>query len=159
VVNPSALPTRSDPAPYAGAVAAAARTPSPVGASTTAALRCWIQALQRAHAAGRGVDSAEVRRTMRRLAEAARPRGARVEQLIVLLKQLWGTLPAGEDWGGHRTAHGVDGRGVLDGLIRVCIEEFYAPAHAPAGPPAPDGRRAGGESPELGTPPPTRVAA
>jgi hypothetical protein len=148
VVNPSALPTRSDPAPYAGAVAAAARTPSPVGASTTAALRCWIQALQRAHAAGRGVDSAEVRRTMRRLAEAARPRGARVEQLIVLLKQLWGTLPAGEDWGGHPTAHGVDGRGVLDGLVRVCIEEFYASPGSETGWLAPDRRTGGGATAE-----------
>jgi hypothetical protein len=37
-----------------------------------------------------------------------------------------GQSPADGD--GHRTAHGVESRAVLDGIVRVCIEEFYASA-------------------------------
>jgi hypothetical protein len=92
------------------------------------------------------MDLAEVRRTMRRLAEAGRARGAPVERLIVLIKTLWASLPADGD--GHRTAHGVGGRAVLDGIIRLCIEEFYASPGAETGWLAPKRRMSGGTSAE-----------
>jgi hypothetical protein len=87
---------------------------------------------------------------MRRLAEAGRARGAPVEQLIVLLKELWAGLPADAD--GHRTARSVESRAVLDGVIRVCIEEFYASAaDAATGRLVPDRRTGRGASTELTT--------
>jgi hypothetical protein len=134
VVNSSALRPTSDAAPDASVAwptIAATGAAIPVGASTSAALRCWLQAQRRAHAADGGIDLAEVRRTMRRLAEAGRVRGASVERLIVLLKELWASLPPDGD--GHRTAHSVESRAVLDGIVRVCIEEFYASADAATG--------------------------
>jgi hypothetical protein len=98
------------------------------------------------HAVDGAVDLSEVRRTMRRLAEAGRARGAPVERLIVLLKELWATLPA--DGPGHRPAQGVTGRAVLDGIIRVCIEEFYALPGAETGWLAPERRTGGGATAE-----------
>ena len=158
VVDSSARGPRSDGAPDGSAAwPATPATPatagaSPVEASTSAALRCWLQAQRRAHAPDGEIDPAEVRRTMRRLAEAGRARGAPVERLIVLLKELWASLPADGD--GHRAAHGVGSRTVLDGIIRVCIEEFYAAPGAEGaetGWLAPERRRGGGASAESTT--------
>jgi hypothetical protein len=103
------------------------------------------------HAPDGGIDLVEVRRTMRRLAEAGRARGAPVARLIVLLKELWATLPADGD--GHRPAHSAEGRAVLDGIVRVCIEEFYASPGSETGWLAPDRRTGGGATaePTMGT--------
>ncbi|HYD53867.1 MAG TPA: hypothetical protein VEA99_14620 [Gemmatimonadaceae bacterium] len=124
-------------------------TPSaaPVGATTAAALRCWLQAQQRAHAADGEGDVAEIRRTMRRFAEAGRQRGAPVEQLIVLLKELWTTLPSEPYADGRRGGRGVGTRMVLERIIRTCIEEYYA-ARPATGPLAGDRHIPGGSSGE-----------
>lgn len=136
----SALPLRSDAAADAAAIRPTSPGASPVGASTTTALRCWLQAKRRAHTLGSTVEASEVRGTMRRLVEAGRARGARVEQLIVLLKELWATLPEAADGDGRHADRSVRSRVVLDGIVRVCIEEFYASAPATAGRVAADGR-------------------
>ena len=120
MVDSSALRPSFDAAPDASAVwptTAVTSAVSPVGASTSAALRCWLQAQRRVHALDGGIDLAEVRRTMRRLAEAGRARGASVERLIVLLKELLASLPAEGD--GYRTAHRAPSWAVLVGYIRV----------------------------------------
>ena len=82
---------------------------------------------------------------MRRFVEAGRQRGAPVERLIVLLKELWATLPPDPDGASRLTAHGGGSRAVLEGIIRVCIEEFYAPTPAVPGRPTSD-RCSGGEA-------------
>jgi hypothetical protein len=69
------------------------------------------------------------------MCDEARRRGVRVEQLIVLLKELWAALPpdpAG-DGRGIDYRHCIGGREVLEGIVRACIEEFYAPQQAGAG--------------------------
>lgn len=123
----SALPLQSDDAPDASAAWRTTPLASPVGTSTSAALRCWLQAQRRADADG-GIDPTEVRRTMRQLAGAGRQRSVPVERLIMLLKELWATLPPDPDGDGRMAARGVGSRAVLDGIIRMCIEEFYATA-------------------------------
>jgi hypothetical protein len=47
--------------------------------------------------------------------------------MIVLLKELWATLPPDELREGRGRAYPDARREVLDGIVRVCIEEFYAP--------------------------------
>jgi len=92
----------------------------------TIALRAWLHARRRAHATGAEVHTPEVRRSLRPVCDDIRQRGARVEQLIVLLKELWGTLPPDEDGDARSTGYRDGRREVLDGIVRVCIEEFYA---------------------------------
>lgn len=97
-------------------------------ASVTSALRPWLAEQYRAHRSTGGSISAiradeATRRAMRQLCDAAHQHGVRVEQLIVLVKQLWATLPA---TAGAEDRHAA--REALDGIVWVCIEEFYAPA-------------------------------
>jgi hypothetical protein len=105
----------------------------PLPPSTSAALRSWLDAERRAHVAAgvAGYSTAEDRQLLHEACEEARRRGVHVEQLIILVKQLWATLPSraagaagsagrGEDWRGRE-------REALEGIVRVCIEEFYAP--------------------------------
>jgi hypothetical protein len=101
-----------------------------VGATT--ALRRWLDAQRLARAAGAPVDPADGRRVMREVCDEAHREGARVEQLIVVLKQAWATLapaPAGDGWS---SAWRVGDRETLADLISLCIEEFYASAQAGA---------------------------
>jgi hypothetical protein len=95
-------------------------------ASTLGALRCWLQAQRRLSAARGRSDPAEVRRVMRGLAERAAERDLLVEQLIVLLKELWASLPASPALDDVGAWYERDRRAVLDDIIRVCIEEYYA---------------------------------
>ena len=106
-----------------------------------------MAALERALAAygterlgGRG-DAREADEALRaaagRLAAEARARDpVRAERLLVALKPAWRALPAVQH------AADTDARSDLwDRLVRLCVEEFYAPARAsgaraPAAPPA-----------------------
>ncbi len=45
-----------------------------------------------------------------------------VERLIILLKELWNTLPSDGD--GMAVMHARD---VFDQIVHACIEEYYAP--------------------------------
>ena len=105
---------------------------SPLPAGVTSALRSW---LDEQHRAQRSNDASVAtvradegtRRAMRQLCAEARRHGVRVEQLIVLLKQLVATIHATV---GAEERHAA--RELLDGIIWVCIEEFYAPARSTA---------------------------
>ena len=114
--------------PQPGAAHPTASPPgSPLPSGATTALRCWLQTQRRAHAAGAELRTADVRRALRPVCDAARHRGARVEQVIVLLKELWATIPPDELREGRGRAYPDARREVLDGIVRVCIEEYYAP--------------------------------
>jgi hypothetical protein len=62
---------------------------------------------------------AAVHRSLRSLCRAARTNGVQVEQLVVICKDAWRTLPAA-----HRLPPET-GRLVIRGVIAQCIEEFY----------------------------------
>jgi hypothetical protein len=94
----------------------------PLPAGATAALRSWLQAQHRAHATAADVHTADVRRALRPVCAEAHRRGVRVEEVIVLLKELWATLPPDPDRDGFRDAR----REVLDTIVSTCIEEYYA---------------------------------
>lgn len=107
----------------------------PLSASGTVRLWKWLGAQRRAHAWGLAIAPAEVRAVIRPVCDDARRSGARVEQLIVLLKQLWAMLPpetvagrfadrAGIGWWEHD-------REPLDLVVRSCIEEYFSPVPAP----------------------------
>ncbi|HEX8850485.1 MAG TPA: hypothetical protein VF761_13220 [Gemmatimonadaceae bacterium] len=110
----------------------------PLSASGTVRLWKWLGVQRRAHSWGLAVSAAEVRAVLRPVCDDARCRGARVEQLIVLLKELWAMLPpetaarrlaerGSIDWRAHD-------RALFDLLVRICIDEYFSPV------PAADGR-------------------
>jgi hypothetical protein len=104
-------------------------------------LRNWLEAERRGRAAdAAGRATAEDRRLLHEACEEAHRRGTHVEQLIILIKQLWPTLPpraAGDGRGALRGEDWRDGeRQALERVVRVCIEEFYSPAWVDAGQPA-----------------------
>ena len=81
----------------------------------TTAVRSALQAQLRQPS---GDDS--LRRALRSLCVEARARELRAEQVIVLFKRAWDTLPE---------SRGTDGRKkqeMLDRVITVCVEEYYA---------------------------------
>jgi hypothetical protein len=124
VLDSNALPA---PSPLSiGAPSAGSPSESPLPAGATTALRCWLQAQRRRHAAGAELRAADIRRALRPVCDEARQRGARVEQVIVLLKELWASLPPDEAVDGRGRGYTDTRREVLDGVVRVCIEEFYA---------------------------------
>ena len=103
--------------------------PLPPSPSTSAALRSWLEAERRARAAGDASTTAEDRRLLRQACEDARRGGVHVEQLIILVKQLWVTLPSratvadrGDDWSADCRSRE---RAALERVVRLCIEEFY----------------------------------
>lgn len=109
----------------------------PLSASGTVRLWKWLGAQRRAHAWGLAVSTGEIRAVISPVCDEARRRGTRVEQLIVLLKELWATLPpevaarqladrGGIDWREHD-------RTLLDLVVRLCIDEYFSPVPAPGG--------------------------
>lgn len=104
----------------------------PLSANGTVRLWKWLGAHRRAHAWGLPVSAGEVSEMVRPLCEEAHRRGARVEQLIVLLKDLWTMLPP-ETAARHLADRGsIDwrerDRALFDLVVRLCIEEYYSPA-------------------------------
>jgi hypothetical protein len=91
--------------------------------SVVVPLRTWLWQLQAARPST-PFPTDEVQRRMHGLCDEAHDRGLRVEQLIVLLKDLWRAAPAAAGW----RASGDDGltdRARHDGVVRICIEAFY----------------------------------
>lgn len=106
----------------------------PLSPGGVAKLWEWLRAQRRASAWGFRVNQADIRATMRPLCDEARARGGRVEQMIVLLKQLWAMLPP-ETRGSQLADGGMigwwdGGREVRDVIVRLCIDEFYSPVPA-----------------------------
>ncbi|NUO62616.1 MAG: hypothetical protein HOQ11_15315 [Gemmatimonadaceae bacterium] len=104
---------------------------APLSPDTAMELWRWLRAQRTAHSWGLAIGPAEVRAVMRPLCEETRARGGRVEQLIVLLKELWTLLPA-ESGSGQPADVPAPGwraseREVLHVVVRLCIDEFYSP--------------------------------
>jgi hypothetical protein len=108
---------------------------SPLPADVTVALRAWLREQRQTYGSGptpaASVRTEASRRAMRLVCEEAHRRGVRVEQVIILLKHLWATLPADARPDGR-----VASRELLEGIVRVCIEEFYADGAAGQASPA-----------------------
>ncbi len=83
--------------------------------AAVAALRCGLQAQLRPSPNG------EIRRAMRLLCDDAHRRGLRAEQVIVLLKEAWGSLPEVQ-----ALSPGEERRETLGRIVSLCIDEFYA---------------------------------
>ena len=101
-------------------------------AGLTTALRSWLAEQLRAQESvwntpAGSVRARETHQTMSRLCEEARERGVQIEQVVVLLKHLWSTLPLDATPDVR-----LGSREVFDGIVRVCIEEYYAPTSAAA---------------------------
>jgi hypothetical protein len=95
--------------------------PLPVAAH--AALRCALGEQLRRSVYDEPVSTPRMRRALRLLCEDARRRGVRAEQLVVMIKQAWASLPE------TRWRPGDDrGPVILERVVRVCIEEYYADA-------------------------------
>jgi hypothetical protein len=97
-----------------------------------AALRAVLGARIRQSIYDAPVPAARLRHAIRLLCDEARRRGVRAEQLVVVIKQAWASLPesrwrAGDDRGTE----------FLHRVVSICIEEYYADA-AKGG--LPDGR-------------------
>ena len=83
---------------------------------TTPALRTALQAQLRAQ---NDKNSPELRRFATIVCAEARRRGMRAEEVVVLLKQTWLSLP--ESSQASRAVHAV----LVEQLITLCIEEYF----------------------------------
>ena len=94
------------------------RTPtSPsLDAKTVEALRAML-----GRSAARGRHEPELHDLLCTTAVEARGKGIRAEQLLILLKDIWYSLPGVA----ARTASDID-NALLDDLISHCIREYYA---------------------------------
>ena len=101
------MPQDLTPRPEAG---------EPVSPETVAALRSAI----RLHLAGSSPNN-QLGEALHRLSGEAHAKGIRAEQLIILLKQVWGELPEVS-----RTLEPHERQQVLARLVTLCIDEYYA---------------------------------
>ena len=86
-----------------------------MSAAAVGALRCALQAQLR-HPSSDGSR----RQVLRLLCDDARERGMQVEQVIILLKQAWLSLPEIRAPGGGLHSE------QLSRIVGLCIEEYYA---------------------------------
>lgn len=91
-------------------------TPPRLAEETLAGVR---DALGRSLDGGAGPD--ELRDALRALSREARERGMRAEQILVVLKELWTTVPQVRRTGG-REQEGA----LLQRAVTLCINEYYA---------------------------------
>ena len=110
-------------------------TTRPLPIAAHAALRCALGGQLRRSVYDEPISTPQMRRALRLLCEDARRRGVRAEQLVVVIKQAWASLPE------TRWRPGDDrGAVILERVVSLCIEEYYAAVagDAPvAGAPAP----------------------
>ena len=90
--------------------------PSRLDDETVAALRASLRAYL-AH----GADSAELRDTLLRVSAEARTRAILPEQLLVVLKDVWSSLPEVRGM----TDAGQQVR-LLQRVVTMCIKEYYS---------------------------------
>ena len=86
------------------------------------ALRSALQAQLR----GEWPDGA-LRRAIRVMCDEAHRNGLRAEQLLVILKDAWSSLPEVT-----RLPTGGTRERLLGRIVTMCVEEFYGPQDAPA---------------------------
>ncbi|HEX6057955.1 MAG TPA: hypothetical protein VFZ11_02970 [Gemmatimonadaceae bacterium] len=86
-----------------------------------AALRSALGAELREAQPGAAVPTARLRHGLRLLCDAARDRGVRAEQLVVVIKHAWSTLPEAQ-W----RPDSDRGLPLLERVVSMCIEEYYA---------------------------------
>ncbi len=102
-------------APLSPAMHPARNAPtSPFSTAAVAALRCGLQAQLGP------LPNGELRHTMRLLCDEARRRGLRAEQVIVLLKEAWASLPEVQALSHNQRSE------ALSPIVTLCINEFYA---------------------------------
>ena len=82
---------------------------------TTATSRALELALGRPQ----GTDNRDLQAVMRELCAAARQRGVRAEELIVLFKKTWAERPELQ-----RMSREETGR-LFDAVVTLCVEEYY----------------------------------
>lgn len=90
-----------------------------LSAAALGALRCGLQAHLR-----RQRSEPDLRRALRTVCAEAHRRHLRAEQLLILFKQAWSSLPEVE-----QLPRGIERDELLGRIITVCIEEFYADGH------------------------------
>ena len=73
------------------------------------------------------VPGEQIRSKVRQLCDAARSREIRAEQLLILTKEAWRELPEA------RRSNPQHTRAMLDRVITLLIDEYYAPQHRPQG--------------------------
>ena len=107
------------PVPSSSAMSAPALphpvTSAPISPAALGAVRCLLQA----HFRNPLADPA-LRKSLRLLCDDARRRGMRAEQIIVLLKQAWLSLPEI-----HLLYQGGPYADQLARIVSLCIEEYY----------------------------------
>jgi hypothetical protein len=96
-------------------------TPRDLSVTTVEALRLALQATPSGPPSG-----GDLRRAVRLPCDEVRGKGLSAEQLLVLLKELWQSLPEG-----GQLPFGPVRREVLDQIITLYIEEYYAPPEPP----------------------------
>jgi hypothetical protein len=67
------------------------------------------------------VPDQALRRALHALCADARARNLRSEQLILIFKQVWASLPDIQNRSGNRRQE------LLDRVVTICIEEYYTP--------------------------------
>lgn len=92
--------------------------PPALDAETVTAVRAVLARYVR-----EGDHSAELRDLLMRIAAEARAKGIMAERLLVLLKEIWGSLP--EVRHAERPAAGEQ-NALLQQLITRCIQQYYA---------------------------------
>jgi hypothetical protein len=94
------------------------RTPSPPALDTTT-----VEAIRRvlARSVAQGNHSNELRDLLCKAAEEARAKGIQAERLLIILKDIWYTLP---DIAGAPSSTAENA--LLQELISRCIHEYYA---------------------------------
>lgn len=90
--------------------------PSRLDDATVAAVR---EALR--HYLGNGSDPSALQGALRQMSTEARTKNVRAEQLLVLLKEVWGTLPEVRTM----TDSTAEVR-MLQRVVTMCIKEYYS---------------------------------
>jgi hypothetical protein len=102
-------------------------TPRTIPESTIAALRELLLRMLRdepqPNAEGTAHAGDEVRGALRELCDDARRNHVRVEQLVIAIKQGWTSLHSD-----HPRARSAGPDELLNQVITLCIDEYYAPA-------------------------------
>jgi hypothetical protein len=70
---------------------------------------------------GGSTSDAEIRQALRAMSEEAHAESLKVEQVIVALKRVWESLPEV-----RRASDRLEQNRVLERVVTLCIEEYYA---------------------------------